>query len=79
MGTVLGQHANVYASVIVGMGYPADDAILDELEETALTPTALAERTGYERSYVHKRLTHLRDLGEVDRISRGLYQKSDTK
>jgi DNA-binding IclR family transcriptional regulator len=54
---------------------PADEAIIDVLEtETQSVPARIAEQTGYDRQYVHKRLRRLSEHGIVESLSHGLYR-----
>jgi len=54
---------------------PADKAIIDVLEdETQSVPARIADQTGYDRQYVHKRLRRLSEHGIVESLSHGLYR-----
>lgn len=54
---------------------PADEAILEQLEsECQSVPARLAEQTGYDRQYVHKRLRRLSEHDLVKSLSHGLYR-----
>jgi len=54
---------------------PADKAILEYLEEEGQSvPARLADQTGYDRQYVHKRLRRLDEHGVVESLSHGLYR-----
>jgi DNA-binding IclR family transcriptional regulator len=54
---------------------PADKAIIEVLEdETQSVPARIADQTGYDRQYVHKRLRRLTEHGIVESLSHGLYR-----
>jgi DNA-binding IclR family transcriptional regulator len=54
---------------------PADKAILDTLaEEKQSVPARIADQTGYDRQYVHKRLQRLAEHEIVESLSHGLYR-----
>jgi DNA-binding IclR family transcriptional regulator len=54
---------------------PADEAILEQLEkEDQSVPARIAEQTGYDRHYVHKRLRRLDEHEIVESLSHGLYR-----
>jgi len=54
---------------------PADKAIIDVLEdEMQSVPARIADQTGYDRQYVHKRLRRLSEHGIVESLSHGLYR-----
>jgi len=54
---------------------PADRAIIDVLEdEMQSVPARIADQTGYDRQYVHKRLRRLSEHGIVESLSHGLYR-----
>jgi DNA-binding IclR family transcriptional regulator len=57
---------------------PADKAIVEVLEEeTQSVPARIAEQTGYDRQYVHKRLRRLAEHGVVESLSHGLYRLNE--
>ena len=57
---------------------PADKAIIDVLEEeTQSVPARIADQTGYDRQYVHKRLRRLTEHGIVTSLSHGLYRLTE--
>lgn len=57
---------------------PADKAIIDVLEtETQSVPARIADQTGYDRQYVHKRLRRLAEHGVVESLSHGLYRLNE--
>lgn len=60
---------------------PADEAILDQLaEEKQSVPARLAQQSGYDRQYIHKRLKRLSEHGMVEKLSHGLYRlKNDPR
>jgi len=54
---------------------PADKAIIDVLEdEMQSVPARIADQTGYDPQYVHKRLRRLSEHGIVESLSHGLYR-----
>lgn len=54
---------------------PADQEILEQLEkEGQSVPARLAEQTGYNRQYIHKRLRRLDEHDIVKSLSHGLYR-----
>jgi DNA-binding IclR family transcriptional regulator len=60
---------------------PADNEIIDKLsEECQSVPARLADQTGYDRQYVHKRLKRLSEHDIVESLSHGLYRlKNDPR
>lgn len=57
---------------------PADKAIIGVLEdETQSVPARIADQTGYDRQYVHKRLRRLTEHGIVESLSHGLYRLNE--
>jgi DNA-binding IclR family transcriptional regulator len=60
---------------------PADKEILDKLAaEEQSVPARIAEQTGYDRQYVHKRLQRLAEHEIVESLSHGLYRlKNDPR
>ena len=76
------QHRFIMAVERTDMGEitlnPADEAILDELvAENQSVPARLADQTGYDRQYVHKRLKRLSEHEIVESLSHGLYRLKD--
>jgi len=53
---------------------PADERILDALEEGARNPSYLAEELDYTRQYVHQRLQVLVGADLVQNLGHGLYE-----
>jgi len=56
---------------------PADDALLDMLEEGRITAPFAAEETGYNTQYVRDRLGRLVEHGHARKVYQGLYELDD--
>jgi DNA-binding IclR family transcriptional regulator len=52
---------------------PADERILEALEEGARNPSFLADELDYSRQYVHQRLQMLVEADLVSNLGHGLY------
>jgi DNA-binding IclR family transcriptional regulator len=52
---------------------PADQRILEVLEDGARNPSFLADELDYSRQYVHQRLQVLVEADLVDNLGHGLY------
>lgn len=54
-----------------------DKAILDILKEGRNAPLNIADRLGFSRQYVHRRLRRLDEHGHVENIGSGVYELID--
>lgn len=53
---------------------PADEKLLDLLQEGRITAPYAAKETGYSLQYVRERLTRLAEHGNAQKIHDGLYE-----
>ena len=56
---------------------PADEAIIEILEDGRASPTMLANETDYTRQYVHSRLQLLVAAERVRKAGHGVYELED--
>lgn len=56
---------------------PADESLLELLQDGRVTAPFAAAETGYSLQYVRDRLTRLVEHGHVDKIHEGLYELVD--
>jgi len=54
-----------------------DKAVLDILEEGRNIPSNIADRLGFSRQYVQRRLQRLEEHGHLENIGGGLYELCD--
>lgn len=57
---------------------PADEAIIEILEDGRASPTMLANETDYTRQYVHSRLQLLVAAERVRKAGHGVYELDET-
>lgn len=53
---------------------PADDALLNLLNEGRITAPFAADETGYNLQYIRERLRRMVEHGNVEKIYEGLYE-----
>ena len=82
---------NTYARIVMSMAKPsiqhsmldaedlgpADESLLELLQDGRVTAPYAATETGYTLQYVRDRLTRLVEHGHVEKIYEGLYQLVD--
>jgi len=56
---------------------PADQAVIDVLEDGRNIAANIADETGYERQYISSRLKRLAEHGVVVNIGKGVYELKD--
>jgi hypothetical protein len=56
---------------------PADQAVIDVLEDGRNIAANIAEEEGYERQYISSRLKRLAEHGVVVNIGKGVYELKD--